>query len=90
MLEIICVFRLLITVLADEGSGFRICKCNLILQRVLELLLIFLVSLILLICVLVVVAFLNTFRTKGSGYVHAPKGPNKVGYVGINLYCTAF
>nr|AVN67378.1 NADH dehydrogenase subunit 1 [Diploptera punctata] len=48
-----------------------------------ELFMMFIVSVILLICVLVGVAFLTLLERKVLGYVHIRKGPNKVGFIGI-------
>nr|ASY98079.1 NADH dehydrogenase subunit 1 [Brunneria borealis] len=41
------------------------------------------VSLILIICVLVGVAFFTLLERKVLGYIHLRKGPNKVGFIGI-------
>nr|AVN67425.1 NADH dehydrogenase subunit 1 [Gromphadorhina grandidieri] len=44
---------------------------------------IFLISIILLICVMVGVAFLTLLERSVLGYIHVRKGPNSVGFIGI-------
>nr|AVN67388.1 NADH dehydrogenase subunit 1 [Elliptorhina chopardi] len=44
---------------------------------------VFLISVILLICVMVGVAFLTLMERKVLGYIHIRKGPNSVGFIGI-------
>nr|AXS64858.1 NADH dehydrogenase subunit 1 [Coleoptera sp. 1 KM-2017] len=48
-----------------------------------DLLLIFLSSVVLIICVLIGVAFLTLLERKVLGYIQVRKGPNKVGFMGI-------
>jgi NADH-ubiquinone oxidoreductase chain 1 len=48
-----------------------------------DLLIPFLGSLILVICVIIGVAFLTLLERKVLGYIQIRKGPNKVGFIGI-------
>nr|YP_010946725.1 NADH dehydrogenase subunit 1 [Paranauphoeta nigra]WGO57456.1 NADH dehydrogenase subunit 1 [Paranauphoeta nigra] len=48
-----------------------------------EFIIILLISIIMLICVLVGVAFLTLLERKVLGYIHIRKGPNSVGFIGL-------